>query len=303
MFGSLVQTRPAAAGGAGVTDHSLLTNLGYATAGHTGFCALAGAQTITGEKLIDSAVGLRFGHAAGPTLAGEASGDRLMLAGRLRLDHANPSAVNSLEIVPTGTVSGAVVGLRVVPSGASLASGASFFAVEGYAVLQVPSGGTPTLLRGLNFFGAIAGGGGGSTLAELSCIRTRGLIQSYTGTVTAAKGLFVDWFYTLAGAPVITTMHGIHVTGIAGSGVAPTTVYGLQIGDIALGTNRYLLELGPDTPNLRLLANAPPNAGLATEGDSQLFLAWMENGAVNLRRVRWRAQASLLATDKVLIAA
>lgn len=300
---TLVHTRPAAAGGAGVTDHPLLTNLGYATAGHTGFCALAGAQTITGEKLIDSAVGLRFGHAAGPLLKGEASDNRLMLAGRLRLDHANPNAVTSLEIVPTGTVSGLVVGVRVAPASASLASDGLFAAVEGYAVMSVPSAATPSTLRGLNFYGALAGGGGGAALGELSCIRTRALASSYTGTITAMKGLFVDWLYTLAGAPVITTMHGIHVRGIAGSGGAPATVYGLQVEDIALGTNRYLLELGPATPNLRLLANAPPNAGLATEGDSQLFLAWMENGVVTLRRARWRQQSSLLATDKVLIAA
>ena len=289
--------------GGGVTDHALLSHLSYADADHTGFCSLATPQTITAQKLIDSATALRFGHAAGPTLAGEAADERLMLAGRLRLDHANPNAVTSLEIVPTGTISGSVVGVRVAPSAASLASSAIFVAVEGYAVMSVPSAATPTTLRGLNFYGAVAGGGNGAALAELSCIRTRALTLSYTGTVTAMKGLFIDWLYTLAGAPVITTMHGIHITGLAGSGAAPTTVYGLQIGDIALGTNRYLIEAGPATPSLRLLANSPPNAGSATEGDSQLFLAWMENGVVTLRRTRWRQQSSLLATDKVLIAA
>ena len=34
-----------------------------------------------------------------------------------------------------------------------------------------------------------------------------------------------------------------------------------------------------------------------------MYLAWMENGTINVRQVRWRQQSSLGSTDKVLIAA
>ena len=81
-----------------------------------------------------------------------------------------------------------------------------------------------------------------------------------------------------------------------------TTVYGLRIDDQTLGTNRYIAWLGGSNPNLRVDAGTPPDAASATEGDTNIFAAIMENGTVTMRQFRWRQQSSLGATDKVLIA-
>jgi len=64
-------------------NHAALSNLSFASAGHTDFLSTNTAQTITAQKLIDSSTALRFGHAAGATLSHAASGTELELTGSL----------------------------------------------------------------------------------------------------------------------------------------------------------------------------------------------------------------------------
>jgi hypothetical protein len=290
------------------SDHAGLANLAYADAAHTGFLGLADAQTITGQKLIDSAVGLRFGHAAGPLLQGPASGDDLTLTGDLRLTGLAALAGSAITAqvglnISPGTGVGLTTGILIQPT-TILATSAAFNGVFGQPVMSIASGATNVYVKGLNYTPAIGGGGGGAVVAELFAIEARPAISGFTGTITAMKGLNFTAPFISGGTPSIATAVGVDIPNY---GVSNRIVdaYGIRIADLTLNTGvRRLIEAGPAvTPNLRLLANAPPNAGLATEGDSQLFLAWMENGVVNLRRVRWRAQASLGAADKVLIAA
>jgi hypothetical protein len=306
----------------GTRLHSDLDNLAYADAAHTGFCALAGPQTITGEKRIDSAVGLRFGHAAGPLLQGPASGATLALTGDLAasgnvgLHSATPSAAIGVlaekpnpptfsfyRIKPYGTSTGAVIGLQVEPAAFTMGSNTGFRGVVGSAVCAVVPGNVGGFVQGLNFFAGITTGAVGTTFPEVTAMRTQPALVSYRQFVTDIYGYLMDGPFILGGGPSVATTHGLYV-GNQGPSATQVDAYGVRILDMTANTGfRRLIEAGPATPNLRLLANAPPNAGLATEGDSQLFLAWMENGAVNLRRVRWRQQSSLLATDKVLITA
>ena len=117
------------------------------------------------------------------------------------------------------------------------------------------------------------------------------------GSLTDLAGIASD-LQTLS-AP--TTARGLWVFGTLGPTLGATAV-GVDIADITGPTNRYLIRAGPATPNLRLDAGAPPNAGLAAEGDSQEWLAWMENGVVTLRRSRTKTFATLAAGDRVLVA-
>lgn len=307
----------------GTSDHAALINLDYPSAGHTGFCSLATDQTITGMKLVDSSVGLRFGHSAGPLLQGPTSGDILSMIGRaeitptndwspatnnvLRLYH-NITADSSWSLLTVGAAcnGGKYTGLQFLRFDAQalvLAQNASAYGLWAQVVTNIDASSTSGALRGLNFLVGPSAGGAGVSLSEVSPIYARIYILNYTGTITNAHGLLLDSMYVIGSTDAtVTKSTGIKIKNTGHARV--TDAISLDIDDITAGTGvRYLIQAGPATPNLRLLANAPPNAGSATEGDSQLFLAWNENGTVNLRRVRWREQSALGSTDKVLIAA
>jgi hypothetical protein len=144
-----------------------------------------------------------------------------------------------------------------------------------------PTSGAANLVAGLRF-NAYYAGIGAATLAALEAIRVQTIFASANTTVvTAGAGLHVLRPAALSASyrrP--DTQYGVYIENqysAAGYNV-PTNVYGLKIDDITGGTNPYLLELGPSTPNLRLVAGAPA-ANL-----SQLWLA-VNNGAVVLRQV------------------
>lgn len=303
---SLVQTRPA--GGAGVSDHALLSHLAYADAAHTGFCSLATAQTVTGEKLIDSTVGLRFGHAAGPRLQGPAAGDLLTLTGWLRAGDrcgiaTNPNATTALTIAPTfSQAAGNMYLINATPASCTFTGPGLgyFYGLYASAAVIVRPTATASLF-GLSFTTMAAGAG---TLTNLYASWVKAGLMSYSGPAPNVWGYYAaSPFFSASTYPA--NAIGMQIDDMGGNpGAIATNAIGLKIADQTLvGGNKYLIEAGPATPNLRLLANAPPDAGLLTEGDSQALLAWMENGVVNLRRTRWRQYSSLLAADKVLIAA
>jgi hypothetical protein len=309
----------------GVAVHGLLSGLDYADAGHTGFCSLATAQTIEAQKLIDSTVGLRFGHATGPLLKGAGSGDDLTLTGEFKVKPAPAGGAGNtyaLQVEPTTNLSGwsgAYYGLYVnlpygdgTPVGNArgalfataivLASGKTFKYLEsGGAGVNLAAAAASGYVHGLDFTPRVAAPLG-TTLTELTAVKLGVYVGASAGAITAIRGMHIKNLAIPNVGPV-GTMAAIDVEDFSGTTV--TNVIGLRIADPAYGAGtRYLLEIGPAVVrNLRLVAGAPPDAGLATEGDSQLFLAWMENAVVVGRRVRWRQQASLLATDKVLIAA
>lgn len=274
------------AGGGGVTDHPLLTNLGYATAGHTGFapaahahahdalsnlayadaahtdfCSLATPQTITAEKIIDATTGLRFGHAAGPLLlAGVSPATILGLQGDL--DVSGHAAVGAGAAVATGRTVAAIDTLAIHPSVAGYfditgnkASGVQFtYGLSGAAKAQ----GTPSAAYafGLYFFA--------QHNTPSPCPQLGGILlqvqsgASGAGALTWAKGLFIDAAYWAAAQPA--TSYGIDILDQGGATV--TTAYGLRIANQTAATTVRLLELGPTTPYLRLAGGAAPAAGL-----------------------------------------
>jgi len=266
--------------------HSALTALDYASAAHTDFCSLATAQTITAQKLIDSAVGLRFGHAAGPLLQAAASGDDLTLTGDLavsgHLGLANIDAKYPIYLAKTisNTSWTAALLAQITQSGSGAAYGVYGFAKHtGVATSQN--------ILGL-YFDAIHQNA--YQLSNLEVMRTTARISS-AGGVDTLYGIHLIFTYTGAGRP--TTAIGIDVEDP--SYPSATTTYGLRIYDVGYASSSYILELGP-SPYLRLLGS-----GSWTPAANRTPLYLAEGATPTLRQVQWKAGNALVAGDKVMV--
>lgn len=236
--------------GDGTADHSALLNLDYAKAGHTGFLSLATPQTVTAEKVIDSTVGLRFGHASGPLLQGASSGDDLTLTGDLKI---------SGSIGLPNVYAGRVVNLQKTVSVGLIPCG--------IAVLLTSDGGHPIGLyggatyagsssnrtaKGLDFQAA-----SNTTAAMNQLIGLNMQVNMYSsGNVGTAYGGVIQKSYPGTGRP--TTSKGLYIGDFGSSGVA--TAIGLHIYDQTDAANNYLLEAGRSTPYLRLVGGGDPPA-------------------------------------------
>lgn len=205
----------------GTTDHSALVNLSYAESGHTGFVPSQGEALI---EILRCSTYASVGSGATPD------------AGRLL------NIIGTLDSHPAVAVHALIYGNR--------AAGPQFtYGISGGARGQ----GTPSAsyVYGLYFF---AQHDSPSTCHQLGGI----LIQqqsgsSGTGTLIAARGIFISQGYWGGSKP--TTVYGLDIEDQGGSGVG--TAYGLRILDQTASTVR-LLELGPTTPYLRLLGGADP---------------------------------------------
>jgi hypothetical protein len=272
-------------GGGGTDDHSALLNLDYAKAGHTGFLSLGTPQTVTAEKIIDSAVGLRFGHPGGPLLQGAASGDDLALTGDLTISGSiglpgvaagwvmTLQKTVSVGVIPCGIAvhltadgSGSPIGVYGGATYAGSAVNRSAKGLDFQATSNTPA--AMNQLIGLNMAVNIASGG------NVGAVLGGAIQKSYSGAgrPTTAKGLYIGDF----GADGVATAIGLHIYN--------------QIG----AANNYLLEAGPSTPYLRLLGGANPGPN-----QTNLFLA--EGATPTLRRVQWKDGASIAAGDKVMV--
>ena len=283
----LVQTRPA--GGAGVSDHSLLSNLGYAAAAHTGFCSLGTAQIITAEKLIDQAVALRFGHAAGPTIQGQPAGNILTIASDLQLNDLAGGYAGHAAIAPAvpdantqlvlggsyGAIGGTHKALAISPLKSVAAGAGSLQALYGQATLTIDAGATGSL-QGLNFL-AMAGGAGTATEIEAVWGRIASATFS-TVTITKAATFYARSPIWYGAKPALAV--GLYVEPHGAAGV--TNAVGALIDAPAGATNNYTIWAGAPitgTPRLRL------DAGTPAAGQTMLYLA--EGVAPTVRRVQW----------------
>lgn len=256
---------------------------------------------------------IRFTNAGTLSMELDASGNlTLQSGGALTLDKVTGHGIGAAGTAESGLkVAGTIAnsnakGLLASPTIAPTADGGSPVGLYGQVVVQADNwninsarglyltavavgGGTPKTIAEL--LGADVGpgklGGGYLTIADMVGLRARATSLTATNTtITRWANLWADY----AGNSVVGVMTG------------------LQITDVTAGTNKYLMWAGPNVPsatgltNLRLDAGNPPNAGLATEGDSQLYLTFNENGSLVMRQLRWRRQSSLNAADKVLIA-
>ena len=164
-----------------------------------------------------------------------------------------------------------------------------------------------TELAGLSFRAIVAGGGAGKTATNVIGTESLpGMFGSGAKTITDMSAFKSGVGFATVTNSTITRWNEFWAAYAGNTAVATHT--GLRITDITAGTNKYLIWAGPNVPsatgltNLRLDAGNPPNAGLGAEGDSQLYLTFMEQGTLNMRQVRWRWNTSLQGTDKVLIA-
>ena len=305
-------------------DHASLTNLAFPQAGHTGFVAaagIAGGQTIIGGTA--AAEHLTLQSTAHATRGYVRAQDDLQLLSNILRDSAgtrrlalaatspyvtlgNPAAYGGGDTLIWGKL-GLGDSAPALGSGLLTISGAAALGKAGTLIMQGMSTSIPAtetwglgglcaytgadaanLVAGLRFNAYYAGTGAG-TCAALEAMRVGLLFSSPSTTVlTSGAGVRVIRPAVLFGSMRrADTQYGIVIENqysAAGYNV-PTTVYGLKIDDITGGTNRYLLELGPATPNLRLVAGAPA-ANL-----SQLWLA-VNNGGVVLRQVEIGAAES-----------
>lgn len=270
--------------GGGTADHSALLNLDYANAGHSGFLSLATPQTVTAEKIIDSAVGLRFGHSGGPLLQGADSGDALALTGDLAVSGyiglPNPYAGRVVNLQKTVSVGMVPCGIAVI-----LTSDAGHpIGLYGGAIYT----GSPSnrSAKGLDFQAS-----SNTTAAMNQLIGLNMQVNIYSsGNVSAVYGGVIQKSYPSTGRP--TTSKGLYIGDFGSSGVA--TAIGLHIYDQSGAANNYLIEAGPATPYLRLLGGANP-------GPSQTNLQLAEGATPTLRRVQWKDGASIAGGDKVMV--
>jgi len=276
-------------------DHAALANLAFPQAGHTGFVGLAGPQTITGEKLIDSAVGLRFGHAAGPLLQGPASGSLLTITGRAQVTDrlsvvAAPDANRLINAVGSIAPSVGIGAVGLMADVAAVHTAATRNVTGCYGAARAQHTGT-----------AICGGAYGLFFYAYhdSALTTNSLTGIYTylrsgaagtGPLTAAYGIDIGALWQASQPATVT---GIRLPNLGGAGVGQAT--GLQISDQTAAIV-HLLEIGPATPYLRLLGGAAPGANL-----TNLYL----NEGGTLRRIQWidpgNGGANLVAGQRVMV--
>ncbi|MCH7485124.1 MAG: hypothetical protein IIA90_08270 [Chloroflexi bacterium] len=212
---------------------------------------------------------------------------------------------------PTLNVSTIVECLRITPTlDINASSFLSIYAMRGTLLGKASGGGIYNAIIGCDYVTSPWSDGAGTQTVYLttglqSAIQT--LRTAGTLNIIKAAAIIAYGFNSVLGASTaITDLIGVYIRSpLSSVGNGITNMTGLLIEHIAYGTNKYLIHAFRDATNtsLRLDAGNPPDAALTTEGDSQLYLAWMENGAVNLRQVRWRKQSSLGSADKVLIAA
>ncbi|KKL09670.1 hypothetical protein LCGC14_2563560, partial [marine sediment metagenome] len=126
-------------------------------------------------------------------------------------------------------------------------------------------------------------------------------IYSSVGSVAALEGVRIEC-NTGSGAVAPGTVHVVRPI-FGWSGNSPGTLYVYHSPTLpAASVASYHAYWGDSVnPHLRCDGANPPDAGLATEGDSPVWLLWMENGTLTSRRLRWRQQNQLNATDRVLI--
>lgn len=232
---------------------------------------------------------------------------------------ANDGGTEVLALIaPTTTGVVNWQGLSVNPSLTFSGNNRVADAIFGQAVAFGPSAGSGEKLRGLSFIAIAESNDVTTGFSELfgAQVHAKGfaIFASAALTIDEQIGLRVinSWQEAISGVINATTVMGVHIpTPQTALGTPTVTDYfGLMIETWAVAANNYLIwaERSAGNASLRLDAGNPPDAASATEGDSAMWLAWMENGAVTSRRVRWEDSgaaggAGLSANRKVLFAA
>jgi len=264
-------------GGGGTTDHGALTGLGDDD--HTQYALLAGrsgGQSFRGGLLTGEPLNLLDGLGTvraiiqdtspfiilGTGMGYDETGDTV-IQGRLGVGRDAPdfNAYADVLIRGKGGAGDTRCAALLVYNGMAYAPTANkVWGIGGMAGSAVAT----SQVAGLNF-GAYFGGTE-SNLGALTGIET--FLFPRGGSTTVLSGAYGIRVLTPSGGasynrPVLCKGIIIADQYPAAGLTTPTDVYGLQIADISGGTNRYLLELGPTVPYMRLVGGAAPGAGLS----------------------------------------
>ncbi len=211
---------------------------------------------------------------------------------------------STLRISPTKTSASQFLAVDISPAYTASGAGSSFRGVSGTPSLNL-AGNSISGYDGLYYQPAVFNLSGTPTLTQHSGIRTvPQKIRNDTLTTTDMSSVRATG--SIVGTNLTCTRFNTLWAEFVGSSQV-TDMTGLRISDITAGTQKVLIWAGPNVPsstgvtNLRLDAGNPTDAASATEGDSQLYLTFMENGSLAMLNVRWRQNDQLGASDKVLI--
>jgi len=290
-----------ATGGGGVTDHGALTGLGADD--HTQYLLLAGrAGGQAAKGGIAASQNLTLESTAHATKGEVQVVDGSVFA--MRKNYGNyigqgggtPDVMLYVKNQLTAeSVSTHKSGLLIAPFWAPSADARQLIGLGG-AVIIDNTGRTGTYGFGLNFPTAVWGGSFTQLIGAL--VAPQKLIAGVATTITDFEGVRVE--PTIYSAATITRYASFRSNAAGNSGMA--TAIGLKVDDITLGTNKYLIEVGPTTPNLRVEATTPAS-GTGDYEDSRVLIAFRNSGGVvTLRRLHTLPYSSLTAAMKVVVA-
>lgn len=282
---TLLQSRPAAAGGAGVSDHGLLSGLGdddhaqYALlAGRSGGQLFNGGLAASEHLTLQSTAHATRGYiraqddvqllsnilrdAAGTNRIQLAAASphllftgNLKLSGVLGLKGTTPDAAVGLKL--TSAVTGAFTGLDVSPAISLNASGLMSYGLAGIATASAVGAYTDLFVYGLNFSARARILNQTATFAELTAaqIQTGYIAQTSGGlTVAQSRGLYVTQPFVLKSGTttmVITDHRQIDVDNACLS--YALTQCGLRVADQSgASIANWIAWFGGATPQVRI---------------------------------------------------
>lgn len=245
----------------------------------------AGIKLAAAQQVEDSGGTGRFLPATASPHA-TLTGDTQISGGHLGVDWA-PSARATLELaLPTLTLSSSLYYTIQFAAQVATITGDAVWLKGLFAtpVVNLANGTTGAVLTALDFLTGIASLGDASAV---SGVKSGLRLFAYYGTIAEWQSVDCPALIVTVGDPTITTSHGVRIRNQGHACVG--TVMGLKIEPQTGADANYLIwaERSAGNPSLRLDAGDPPDSASATLGDSNLYLAWMENGVVNLRQVRW----------------
>jgi len=182
-------------------------------------------------------------------------------------------------------------GVVFSPTGCGIKSGGTCIGFYGNTIFNLAAYATSGSIQGLAFTAYAACASSGILTTLTACYIKFGA-SNYHGTITAARGLHIAAPFGGVQDGTIPTLVGVDIENMGLATAAD--VYALRIADITAGTNKYLMEIGPATPYLRLLGGAAPAANC-----TNLYLA--EGVTPTLRRAQWKLQSDLVAGDRIMV--
>lgn len=270
---------------AGVTDHSLLSNLTYAASGHTGFAGTGVANTFTRAQFIDGSADETQLRVQGHSTMGATSYLQTweQSTGTVKA-LLNNSGVLALA---TNTISATTLGLEVGSVNTSITSGQGYL-INGALTTNVSSA-SSALLAGMSLNVSTGGGTSGAISGELigmlfnttvagtgagslTKVTAHRAVINHTSMPNTTTSIGAEYRVGSSGAGNVLTMYGSMVTPSLTSTGNITTFYAYYMSAVTKSgagnyTNMYGLYLNSLTNGTSLNYAIYTNAGLNRFGD------------------------------------